>query len=85
MKCKITCEGKTKEVEISEGASFLEAALVNEMNPPYSCLEGACGTCEARLEEGTAEEHSSQVSAPITIRTCVSRPRSYSIINYDKK
>lgn len=85
MKCTITCEGNTKDVEIAEGNGFLESAIKAEMNPPYSCLEGHCGTCEALLEQGTAEEFSSLVEAPKVIRTCSSRPKSATKINYDKR
>lgn len=84
MKCKIICHSSTKDVEIKNGEGFLEAALRAEMNPPYSCLEGVCGTCEAVLEQGQAEELSLFKSAPCRIKTCVSRPTSDTVINYDK-
>jgi ferredoxin len=84
MKCIVVCHGKTKEIEISQGEGFLEAAMRAEMNPPYSCLEGICGTCEAWLESGVAEENSVPVASPRRIKTCVSRPKSETLINYDK-
>ncbi len=84
MKCKIICQGKTKDVEVGEGEGFLEAALRAEMSPPYSCLEGVCGTCQAWLEDGIAEESMEPVEAPRRIKTCVSRPKSDTVINYDK-
>jgi ferredoxin len=85
LKCRITCNGQSKEVEIQEGEGFLEAAMKAEMDPPYSCLEGICGTCEAVLEEGQAEEFSEKVQGPQVIKTCVSRPKSDTVINYDKR
>ena len=85
MKCRIICNGKSQEVEIQPGEGFLEAAMKAQMDPPYSCLEGICGTCEAWLEKGEAEEFSESVKDPRIIKTCVSRPKSDSEINYDKR
>ncbi|WP_316574298.1 ferredoxin--NADP reductase [Nocardia canadensis] len=36
------------------GETLLQAARRAKLNPPYSCEQGSCATCMARLTEGTA-------------------------------
>ncbi|UXR64302.1 2Fe-2S iron-sulfur cluster binding domain-containing protein [Bdellovibrio bacteriovorus] len=70
------------EVEGEAGRSLLDIALINHLNPPYSCMEGHCGTCEAVIEEGstTEDQEGSRV-----VRTCQAQPSSeWVIVNYDK-
>jgi ferredoxin len=85
MKCRITCHGKTMDVEISAEQSLLEAALLAGLEPPYSCLEGVCGTCIATLEEGDVILAPGHEIENQSVRTCMTRPRSNLAINYDKK
>jgi len=40
------------ELEVPKGKTILDALLDNGFDSPYSCLEGVCGTCEARVLEG---------------------------------
>lgn len=90
MKCQITCHGQTKTVDMVSQESFLEAALRAGLEPPYSCLEGVCGTCEARVEKGEVispletTSDSSNLSSHLNVKTCMTRPKSDTIINYDK-
>jgi ring-1,2-phenylacetyl-CoA epoxidase subunit PaaE len=37
------------------GESILDAALMEGINLPYSCKNGICGTCRAKLLEGKAQ------------------------------
>ena len=86
MKCQITCHGRTETVEIAPEESLLEAAIKVGLEPPYSCLEGVCGTCRARIEKGevfSADEVT--MKAPeLIVKTCMTRPKSDIVVTYDK-
>ncbi|HWU43825.1 MAG TPA: 2Fe-2S iron-sulfur cluster binding domain-containing protein [Bdellovibrio sp.] len=82
MKIKFVIHGKEIEVEGESGRTLLDIALIAKINPPYSCLEGNCRTCEAVIEQGeTSEDHPGlQV-----VRTCQAVPKSETlVVNYDK-
>lgn len=73
MKVKFIWQGKETTVEAEEGRTYLDLALIAQISPPYSCMEGRCGTCEAITQSGE------------TIRTCQSLPKSdFEVIDYDK-
>jgi ferredoxin len=76
------------ETTMSEFESVLEAALKAAIQPPYSCLEGICGTCTAYLEEGAVDSIEGRVSDKASdrmFRTCQAQPKSKILrINYDK-
>jgi ferredoxin len=80
--------GKEIETTMSEYESVLEAALKAQIGPPYSCLEGVCGTCSAYLEEGEVDSIEGRVHNQSTIRTfktCMAQPKSKFLrVNYDK-
>ena len=40
---------------IAPGRSILDALIGIGLNPPHSCREGTCGSCEARVVEGTPD------------------------------
>lgn len=42
-------------LEVPEGASILDACIMNGIEAPYSCYEGLCGTCETRVLEGVPD------------------------------
>lgn len=50
----ILLDGKTASVPLHEGETILEAARRAGLNPPFSCEAGNCGTCMAKLTQGTA-------------------------------
>lgn len=54
-KAKITVGGETKICDYREGESILECALRNDVNAPYSCMEGVCTACLAVVKEGDIE------------------------------
>jgi len=80
--------GKEIETTMSEYESVLEAALKAHIGPPYSCLEGICGTCSAFLETGEVDSVEGRVNEDSTIRTfktCMAQPKSKFLrVNYDK-
>ena len=75
-------QGKSTEVDVEEGRTLLDAALMARLSPPYSCMEGSCGTCEASIEVGATSEDKADSSV---VRTCQALPQSdYVVVNYDK-
>lgn len=44
--------GQKCEVDYEEGDSLLDCALKNDLNPPYSCMEGVCSACVALVKQG---------------------------------
>lgn len=51
-KVQIKVGGESKECDYREGESLLECALRNDVNAPYSCMEGVCTACMAMVKEG---------------------------------
>lgn len=80
--------GKEYETTMSEYESVLEAALKLQINPPYSCLEGICGSCSAVLEQGEVDSVEGRVNEHSTDRTfksCMAQPKSKFLrVDYDK-
>ena len=72
MKITFLWNGKTTVVDGEEGRTLLDLALMAGIQPPYSCLEGRCGTCEA-------------VVAGEIVRTCQVLPALDMVVDYDKR
>jgi len=49
---EIELRGQTHSVVCNEGSSILQSARAAGLDAPYSCEEGFCGCCAARLLEG---------------------------------
>ncbi|WP_374075483.1 2Fe-2S iron-sulfur cluster binding domain-containing protein [Bdellovibrio bacteriovorus] len=82
MKIKYVIGGKEVEIAGESGRTLLDMALIAKLNPPYSCLEGTCGTCEAMIEQGKTSEDKEETHI---VRTCQALPWSeYVVVNYDK-
>ena len=47
---KLARDGRS--VPIAQGRSILDALIAIGLNPPHSCREGTCGSCETRVVEG---------------------------------
>ena len=84
-----TLSGREQTVELAPGDSILEGALGARPDAPYACMGGACGTCRAKLLEGTAEmDHNfalqqSDLDAGY-ILTCQARPTTPAVtVDYD--
>jgi ferredoxin len=88
VKVIFTIHQKQIETTMSEFESVLEAAMKARIDPPYSCLEGVCGSCMAYLEEGEVDSVEGRVnvlSADRNFRTCQAQPKSKILrVNYDK-
>ena len=52
-----------QSVEIEAGQSILDALIGIGCEPPYSCREGICGTCEVKVLEGTPDHRDLVLSA----------------------
>lgn len=50
-----TLSGRPGSTQLNPGDSVLEAVLKARPDAPYACMGGACGTCKAKLVEGTVE------------------------------
>ncbi|WP_109526495.1 MULTISPECIES: metal-dependent hydrolase [Nocardia] len=75
-----TVGGSARSVPVS-GRTLLEAALSTGTVVPWSCRSGICGTCRAKLNDGTVEQAfddvlSERERADGYILTCQSRPTS---------
>jgi ring-1,2-phenylacetyl-CoA epoxidase subunit PaaE len=74
-----------------DGASVLEAALMEGVDLPFACKGGVCCTCRAKLVEGKVEmDHNYALEADELasgyVLTCQSHPRSPQLlIDFDTK
>ncbi len=80
-KLEFTLHGKTGEITIERGETVLEALLREDIEAPFSCQGGFCGSCKAIVEVGEVEMLSNdylsdeEVAAGWTL-TCRAEPRS---------
>ena len=85
----VTLDGEESTVELVAGDTILEAALQQSLDAPYACMGGACGTCRAKLLDGTVEmDHNFALGGDDLERgyvlTCQSRPTSPTVrVDYD--
>ena len=84
-----TLSGRQEAVELNRGESILEGALQTRLDAPYACMGGACGTCRAKLVNGTVEmDHNfalgrAELDAGFVL-TCQSHPTSPTVtVDYD--
>lgn len=52
---KVQLSGVTHEFPYNSGESLLDCALRNNLDAPYSCLEGVCTSCMAVVTEGQVD------------------------------
>ena len=85
----VAMSGTNHSVDLGPGESILEAALKNGIDAPYSCLGGACGTCIAKIVEGTVtmEQNFALTAAEVDAGfalTCQSHPTTDAVtVDYD--
>ena len=73
--------GKTATWQSGDG-SLLEFAEANELEPPYSCRQGICGTCACRILEGEVAYQTAPV-ADIdegSVLICISTPKTSRVV-----
>ncbi len=49
---RITLNGLTHNVTVGDGKNLLETLIEENIDPPFSCKNGICGSCKARLKSG---------------------------------
>jgi ring-1,2-phenylacetyl-CoA epoxidase subunit PaaE len=87
---KIILEGKEYTVEVGPNSSILEAALDNDLDPPYACMIGSCCTCKAKLMSGKVIMDDREGLTDEEIRdgfvlTCQSHPTTSNVVvSYDE-
>ena len=85
----ITLSGAEHTVGLTAGETVLESALKNDIDAPYACLGGACGTCKAKLITGAVsmEQNFALNTAEVEagfILTCQSHPTTPTVaVDYD--
>ncbi len=55
MKIVVTARNGARDFECAPGEKILHAGLRHEVELPYECATGTCGTCKARLVNGRTE------------------------------
>lgn len=53
--CTVTLARSGRRLAVAPGQSILDALIAIGAEPPYSCREGLCGTCETRVLRGTPD------------------------------
>lgn len=51
----VMLDGTSRQVEIAQDQSVLEAALENAIDAPFACTAGVCSTCKCKVLEGEVE------------------------------
>jgi ferredoxin-NADP reductase len=66
----------------ADADNILEFAEANDLNPPYSCRQGICGTCQCRLIEGEVDYQSTPVAAidEGSVLICISKPKTPKVV-----
>ncbi len=73
--------GKTLTWREGDG-TILEFAEANNINPPYSCRVGVCGTCMCNLQEGKVayqEEPTASIDEGAAL-ICISKPKTAKVV-----
>ncbi len=81
--------GETIEVTAKPDQSVLETLIEAGAQPPYSCMDGACMACLAKVQEGRVYQEDPGILTDDNIRscealTCQAKPLSRTVrISYD--
>ena len=87
----IKLSGADHQLTSTRGSSVLEAALANNINVPYSCLGGACGTCRAKVTSGSVSMDQNLALSETEVKqgfvlTCQSHPTTDTVaVDYDSR
>jgi ring-1,2-phenylacetyl-CoA epoxidase subunit PaaE len=89
-KVTITLDGRSSSFMLApDGESVLEAALSIRADAPFACKGGVCGTCRAKVLEGSVEMDTNWALEPDEVEkgyvlTCQSHPTSEQVVlDYD--
>lgn len=86
---QITLGGETLSLKVPKDKSILETLIETGANPPYSCLDGNCMACVAKVKKGRVYQNDpgilldENMAAKETL-SCQARPASAQIhLDYD--
>ncbi len=86
----ITLDGRESQFKLNrDGPPVLEAALAVRSDAPFACKGGVCGTCRAKVSEGSVEMDTNWALEPDEVEkgyvlTCQSHPTSDTLVlDYD--
>lgn len=85
----IDLDGRTTETTYRAGDTVLQTARSAGLQPPYSCETGSCGTCIAKIAQGSARMNNNDVLeddeiADGLVLTCQAVPTSPVLrVDYD--
>jgi len=73
--------GKTLTWQPSDG-TILEFAEANDINPPFSCRVGVCGTCMCKISEGAVayQEEPTATTDQGSVLICISQPGTAKLV-----
>lgn len=52
----VTYKGQTKTIPVAKEQTLLQAMIAADVDPPYSCQAGVCGTCRATCKKGRVSQ-----------------------------
>ena len=86
----ITLDGRSSSFRLAnDGPAILDAALTVRADAPFACKGGVCGTCRAKVLEGSVEMDTNWALEPDEVEkgyvlTCQSHPTSDKVVvDYD--
>jgi ring-1,2-phenylacetyl-CoA epoxidase subunit PaaE len=86
----IVLDGRRSQFRLgADGMAVLDAALAVRSDAPFACKGGVCGTCRAKLVEGSVEMDQNWALEPEEVErgyvlTCQSHPKSDRVVvDYD--
>jgi ring-1,2-phenylacetyl-CoA epoxidase subunit PaaE len=86
----LTLDGRTSWFRLApDGPAVLDAALTVRADAPFACKGGVCGTCRAKVLEGSVEMDTNWALEPDEVEkgyvlTCQSHPTSETLVlDYD--
>jgi ferredoxin-NADP reductase len=82
---EVVCQRSGISLEVTSDKSILETLEEADVPIMASCYEGVCGTCEARVLEGTPDHRDSMLTEPEkaageVMLVCVSRSRTERLV-----
>jgi ferredoxin-NADP reductase len=82
---EVVCQRSGITLEVTSDRSILETLEEADVPIMASCYEGVCGTCEARVLEGTPDHRDSMLTEPEKVAgavmlVCVSRSRTARLV-----
>lgn len=86
---EVTLNGETFAIQYAGDQSILETLISEGYDPPYSCMEGNCMACMAKIKAGTVYQEDPGILCEDNIEegealTCQARPWSEKVVvDYD--